>query len=298
MYRLIITVFILFSNTASGLDPVIKTATVTEVSGEAPLIRSDLLAQTFPATFGSTLVEKDTLMTGPQGSAVVRMDRDTAIALSPAASLTFNSRWQVIHNAGSATFALTRHPGDSLEIIAPFASVFASRATLETSLDPIMRITLLDGNAHLRNFLGLYKYYCSDITCGESFVTATPMFDLKKGETVTFVPPYAVKTCKEVGEALVNDDQSIILFFRVQDGRASCNAKTRITKKESDVTRIQKKESGCFLQLENGRGPCLKLAQKNTLFSLFNEKDAGIAIELRALDPTKESYVQFRCGQN
>jgi len=299
MYRLIIALFIFFSNLLHGLDPVIKTAEVATIEGNAPLIRSDLLGHIFPATPGSSLMEKDTLMTGPYGTSTVRIGQDTFVALAPASSLTFNSRWQTVLNAGGAAFAISRNrPDDKLEIITPFVCVYASNARLKATLDPIMRVTLLDGKAHLRNFLVSYKFYSSDITCNESFITTTPMFNLKKGETVTFVPPYAIKTCQEVGEALVNDDQSIILFYRMTNGAASCRASTPVLEKESDVTRIQQRETGCFLQLENGRGPCRKLAQKNSLFSLFSEKDNGIAIELRTLDPTKESYVQFRCGQN
>ncbi len=297
MREIIIAFFILYANAALAKDPMIRVGTLEKTTGPYPaLIRNDRTAAVGPAAERRPIFAHDTLITGPQGGAQIRMGDDTAITLGAEASLTLNSRWQVVHNGGRTAYRLKRrHPGSKLEIITPFASVFSARGQLDIETGQKNRIHVTQGNVHIRNFWGTYNYYSSDITCNESFITTTNMINLKGGETVSFFPPYAIKTCGEVGEALVNDARSIIVFYTPHDTGAVCHAETPGIDRESDITRIGKEPWGCYLHMENQHPPCRKLAQKNVLFSLLKKKPAGARIELRPLNPEKESYVQFRC---
>lgn len=297
MFRFIITFFLLFATLLTAKDPLIKTGEIRYLGGKADaLIRHDLFGTVVPARNGTTLFEKDTVMTGPKSRTFLAMGKDTQLTLEAMASLTLNSRWQVVQNIGSATYRIGRiYPGSKLEIITPFAAVYASRAEVQIDTGREKSVKVLHGHAHIRNFQGNYHYYSSDITCGDTFAVLTPLFNLKAGEKVTFNPPYAIKTCGEVGEALVKDDQSIIVYAKPLRKRIGCEANTPGVDRESDITQIQKRGKGCFLMLEDAHSPCQKLAQKNVLFSMFRERDNGIEIELRPLNQEKESYVQFKC---
>jgi hypothetical protein len=239
---------------------------------------------------------QDTVITGPESRAVAVMDADTRITLAGESSLTLNSRWQVVQNAGSVNYALRRiNPDSKLEIITPYATFYSAEGLFRIETGRKKQIHLETGDVHIRSFKGTYNYYSSDITCNESFITTTNMINLKGGETVSFFPPYAIKTCGEVGERLVNDAGSIIVFYTSHGEDATCHAKTAGVDRESDITRIGKEKWGCYLDLEDQSLPCQKLAQKNVLYSLLKKRRSGTRIELRPLNPKKEAYVQFRC---
>ena len=297
MFKFIITFFLLFATLLTAKDPLIKTGEIRYLGGNADvLIRHDLFGTVVPARNGDILFEKDTVMTGPKSRTFLTMGKDTLLSLDAMGSLTLNSRWQIVQNIGAATYRIRRiYPDSKLEIITSFAAVYASSAAVQIDNGREKSVRVLHGHAHIRNFLGNYHYYSSDITCHDTFAVKTPFFNLKAGEKVTFIPPYAIKTCGEVGEALVKDDQSIIVYAKPLREGIGCEASTPGVDKESDITQIQKRGKGCFLMLENAHSPCQKLAQKNVLFSLFRERDNGIEIELRPLNQAKESYVQFKC---
>ena len=297
MRGIIITFFILYANLCLAKDPFIRVGVLEKAYGPyPPLIRHDLTAQTSQTGIPAPLFAHDTLMTGPESGAVATIDRDTTVRLDAAASLTFNSRWQIVQNSGDAAYDLCRyHPDSKLEIIAPFGVFYASRAAFRIETGRKKQVRVRKGKLHIRNFGGLYNYYSSDITCNESFITTTNMINLKGGETVSFFPPYAIKTCREVGETLLDDTQSIIVFYTPQGDAATCHADTPGVDRESDITRIGQEPWGCYLLLENQHPPCRKLAQKNVLFSLLKKSAEGARIEIRPLNPKKEAYVQFRC---
>jgi len=297
MRGIIITFFILYANLCIAQEPMVRVGLLGKTEGPYPaLIRRDRTAQITPAVAPTRLFAQDTLMTGPRGSATADMGHDTTVYLGETASLTFNSRWQVVQNSGAVSYRLDRYnPDAKLEIITPFGVFYSARGKFRIETGRKKRIHVDEGNIHIRNFGGLYNYYSSDITCNESFITTTNMINLKGGESVSFFPPYAIKTCGEVGETLVNDTRSIIVFYTPHEGEATCRADTPGVDRESDITRIGKAPWGCYLELENQHPPCRKLAQKNVLFSLLKKSGEGARIEIRPLNPKKESYVQFRC---
>lgn len=287
----------LCANLLLAKDPLIRVGVLERSVGPYPaLIRHDRTAEVSPAPPFAPLFAHDTLICGPDGSATVRMGHDTVLRLHEKGSLTLNSRWQVVQNDGAVTYDLERsHPGSKLEIITPYAVFFSARGSFRIDTGGKQRIRVKTGSIHIRNFWGTYNYYSSDITCNESFITTTNMINLKGGETVSFFPPYAIKTCGEVGEQLIDDVRSIIVYYTPHEEGATCHADTPGVDRESDITRIGQADGGCFLDMENQYPPCQKLAQKNVLFSLLKPQEAGARIELRPLNPKKEAYVQFRC---
>lgn len=297
MRGIIITFFILYANALLAKEPLVRIGTLQQTEGAYPaLLRRDHTARVAPARAKNPLFAHDTLITGPESRARLTLGRDTHLILGAESSLTLNGRWQTVQNGGTVSYQLSRsHPDSKLEIITPYATFYSARGTFRIETGRKQRITVVSGKVHIRNFEGTYNYYSSDITCNESFITSTTMINLKGGETVSFFPPYAIKTCGEVGETLVNDANSIIVFYTPHQNAPTCHADTPGIDRESDITRIGKADGGCYLEMENQHPPCRKLAQKNVLFSLLKKQKSGARIELRPLNPKKEAYVQFRC---